>query len=77
MEIVVYKADRSLELWQSGVLVYEYHIVLGKNAETKKEKEGDCKTPEGEYYVCTKNQYSKFYLALGVSYPNKVDAKMD
>ena len=35
---------------------------------------GDGKTPEGEYYVCTKNSASNFYLSLGVSYPNKQDA---
>lgn len=74
-EIVVYKADRRLELWQNGEMTGEYHIGLGKKPEGKKEKEGDKMTPEGEYYVCTKNQYSKFYLALGVSYPNIEDAQ--
>ena len=74
-KIVVYKADRRLELWQNGDLTKEFHIGLGKNPEGKKEQEGDKMTPEGEYYVCTKNQYSKFYLALGVSYPNIEDAQ--
>lgn len=74
-KIVVYKADRRLELWQNGELAEAFHIGLGKESEGKKEQEGDKKTPEGEYYVCTKNQYSKFYLALGVSYPNIEDAK--
>jgi L,D-peptidoglycan transpeptidase YkuD (ErfK/YbiS/YcfS/YnhG family) len=73
--IMVYKADRRLELWQDGKMISQYHIGLGKEAEGKKEIEGDKKTPEGEYYVCTMNQYSKFYLALGVSYPNIEDAK--
>jgi murein L,D-transpeptidase YafK len=73
-KILVYKADRTLELWQNGQLTQAYHIGLGKNAEGRKEIEGDKKTPEGEYYVCTKNQYSKFYLSLGVSYPNIEDA---
>lgn len=74
-KIVVYKADRRLELWENGQLTNAYSIGLGKNAEGRKEKEGDLKTPEGEYYVCTRNQYSKFYLALGVSYPNIEDAQ--
>jgi murein L,D-transpeptidase YafK len=74
-KILVYKRERKLELWQNGKKIQELHIGLGENAEGKKEQEGDKKTPEGEYYVCTKNQYSKFYLSLGVSYPNIEDAK--
>ncbi|WP_099469945.1 L,D-transpeptidase family protein [Konateibacter massiliensis] len=74
-KILVYKADRKLELWQNGELAETYPIGLGKKPEGKKEKEGDKKTPEGEYYVCARNQYSKFYLSLGVSYPNIEDAK--
>lgn len=74
-KIVVYKAERKLELWQEGSLTNTYPIGLAKDADGKKEKEGDRKTPEGEYYVCTKNQYSKFYLSLGVSYPNVEDAQ--
>ena len=31
---------------------------------------GDGKTPEGEFYVFAKNARSKFYLSLGLSYPN-------
>lgn len=73
-KILVYKADRKLELWQSGELSNSFQIGLGKKSEGKKEKEGDLKTPEGTYYVCTRNQYSKFYLSLGVSYPNIDDA---
>ena len=38
-------------------------------------REGDGKVPEGEYYVCTKNEQSKFTLFLGLSYPNIEDAK--
>jgi murein L,D-transpeptidase YafK len=73
-KILVYKADRKLELWQNGELSNSFQIGLGKKSEGKKEKEGDLKTPEGTYYVCTRNQYSKFYLSLGVSYPNIDDA---
>lgn len=74
-KIIIYKEDRKLELWQMGELANKYPIGLGKNAKGRKEKEGNKKTPEGIYYVCTKNQYSKFYLSLGVSYPNIEDAK--
>lgn len=40
-----------------------------------KESEGDGRTPEGEFYVFTKNPESKFHLSLGLSYPGREDAE--
>jgi murein L,D-transpeptidase YafK len=37
--------------------------------------QGDGRTPEGEYYECVRNDHSKYYLSLGISYPNKEDAQ--
>ena len=37
-------------------------------------REGDGRTPEGEFYVCVKNTASKYTRALGLSYPNRSDA---
>ena len=28
-----------------------------------------------KYYICTRNNYSRFYLSLGLSYPNTEDAR--
>lgn len=75
VEIVVYKRTRRLELWQDSKLIGDYPIGLGFIPEGHKEIEGDGKTPEGNYYVCTRNDKSKYYLSLGVSYPSIVDAK--
>ena len=74
VSIRVKKAERLLELWQGNTLIGSFSIGLGRNPEGHKQREGDGKTPEGEYYVCVKNHNSSFYLSLGVSYPNKVDA---
>ena len=41
---------------------------------TKYER-GDHRTPEGDFYIFTKNAKSAFYLSLGVSYPNLAHAK--
>ena len=41
----------------------------------QKEKEGDGKTPEGKYYITHKNPNSKFYLSLGINFPNQSDKK--
>lgn len=74
-EIVIKKRDRVLEVFDAGRLIKSYTIVLGFAPEGDKEIEGDGKTPEGEFYLFTKNAASKFHLSLGVSYPSKEDAK--
>ena len=40
-----------------------------------KRRQGDGCTPEGEFYVCSKNPKSSYYLSLGLSYPNEEDAE--
>ena len=73
-KIVIKKADRLLQLFDGENLRATYPIGLGWEPVGHKEKEGDGKTPEGTYYVCTRNNLSRFYLSLGLSYPNKEDA---
>ena len=72
--LVVKKEARVLELYDGSRLVKTYSVVLGFAPEGDKEKEGDGKTPEGEFYVFTKNAKSQFHLSLGISYPAKDDA---
>jgi len=74
-KIIVKKSERKLELWNGDTLYGTYPIGLGWNPEGDKKVEGDGRTPEGVYYVCVRNSNSRFYLSLGVSYPNKEDAK--
>ena len=73
--IVVYKAKRRLELYSDGTLVRAYKVGLGLNPVPDKTRQGDRATPEGEFYVFTKNDKSAFYLSLGLSYPNVEDAE--
>ncbi len=73
--IVVKKSKRTLELFDGKRLVRTYKMVLGFTPTGNKEVEGDGRTPEGEFYVFTKNAESRFHLSLGVSYPAPDDAK--
>ena len=73
-EICIYKDERRLELWIDDVLFKSYRIGLGFSPKGAKIREGDGRVPEGEYYICTKNNNSKFTLFLGLSYPNDKDA---
>jgi len=73
--IIIHKKRRKLELFDGKTLVKTYEIVLGKTPVGDKEIEGDGRTPEGKFYVFTKNDKSKFHLSLGLSYPNLEDAE--
>lgn len=76
--ILVKKGERKLYLYvmENGRerLAKTYQIALGNNPTGTKRKQGDGATPEGDYYITHKNGRSRFYLSLGVSYPNIVDA---
>jgi murein L,D-transpeptidase YafK len=74
-QIVIKKKARTLQIFDRDRLIKTYPIVLGSTPEGDKEIEGDGKTPEGEFYIFTKNNKSKFYLSLGLSYPNIKDAE--
>lgn len=73
--IVVSKRERQLKLYADDRLVRTYKIGLGLNPVPDKQRQGDRATPEGEFYVFTKNDKSAFYLSLGISYPNAEDAE--
>lgn len=73
--LVVKKEQRELELFDGAKLIKTYKIALGFAPAGDKEKEGDGKTPEGKFYVFTKNPNSQFHLSLGISYPGIEDAK--
>lgn len=74
--IYVSKKMKTLLLKQNGILIAEYPVSLGAlSGEGNKEIEGDMRTPSGEFYVCTRNDKSVAYLALGLSYPAIKDAE--
>ena len=72
--ILVLKAKRQLILFDGEKAVRQYRVGLGLSPEGDKEREGDRRTPEGNYYVCVKNARSNFLVSLGLSYPNEEDA---
>jgi hypothetical protein len=72
--IVVEKGARRLRLYAGNEIVRVRRVALGFAPEGDKEKQADGRTPQGEFYICMKNERSKFYLSLGLSYPNEEDA---
>jgi murein L,D-transpeptidase YafK len=73
--VLVRKADRVLGLYLHGRRSATYPIALGRQPEGHKQRQGDGRTPEGEYYICNRNPRSQFHLFLGLSYPNAQDAE--
>lgn len=73
--IEVRKAERKLLLFSGDRLVRTYHVGLGLSPTGDKVRAGDRRTPEGDFYIFTKNAKSAFYLSLGVSYPNLAHAQ--
>jgi hypothetical protein len=73
--VIIKKSKRQLMLYSDNKLLRTYTVGSGFNPVADKAKEGDGATPEGEFYIFTKNEQSAYYLSLGISYPNVEDAQ--
>ena len=79
MVINAYKSEGKLEVWlkanadNSYKLFRTYDFCAHSGILGPKVIEGDGQTPEGFYYINVFNPMSKFYLSLGINYPNTVD----
>jgi murein L,D-transpeptidase YafK len=71
--MVLDKSDRRLTLFYRGRRVRAYDVALGSNPVGDKIRRGDGRTPEGLYYIETRNPESKYHLSLRISYPNDAD----
>ena len=74
-KIVVKKGQRQLLLFSGEKLVRTYRVGLGLSPIGDKVRSGDHRTPEGDFYIFTRNDKSAFYLSLGISYPNVAHAE--
>jgi murein L,D-transpeptidase YafK len=59
-QLVIKKKARQLQIFDGENFIKTYGIVLGFSPENHKQTEGDGKTPEGEFYVFTKNDKANF-----------------
>ncbi len=71
--IVIEKAARRMQLYQDGQVVRTYRIALGFTPEGDKDRQGDGRTPEGEFTIDRRNDRSAFHLSLGLDYPRPAD----
>jgi murein L,D-transpeptidase YafK len=67
--VVIEKAARTLILMRGETVIATYPVRLGFAPEGQKTRQGDGKTPEGEYRINRRNAGSAFHLSLGINYP--------
>jgi hypothetical protein len=74
-----FKKDEVLEVWAKDksksayILLKTYKFCKNTGTLGPKRKAGDNQIPEGFYHIDRFNPQSKFYLSLGLNYPNKID----
>lgn len=71
--VVVNKGLRTLKLMKQGEVIKSYKISLGREPFGHKQREGDYRTPEGDYMIDWRNPMSLYHLSLHISYPGTQD----
>jgi murein L,D-transpeptidase YafK len=71
--VLVDKSERQLYLLRGGEVWKSYPIGLGFAPDGHKQREGDGRTPEGDYVLDWRNPKSQFYLSIHISYPDADD----
>ena len=74
-QVLVKKSERRMYLLNGKKVVKKYRVNLGFSPEGHKFEQGDGRTPEGLYWIDRSNVNSRYYLSLGISYPNAEDRK--
>lgn len=71
--VVVNKAPRRMYLMHNTGVLRAFDCGLGFAPEGHKQFQGDGRTPEGTYLIDRRNPQSKYYLSVGIDYPNAQD----
>ncbi len=74
IQLRVTKSRNLLEVIGAGQTIAQYACITGGNVGDK-EMEGDRKTPLGRFRVVFRNPESRFFLSLGLNYPDESDAR--
>jgi len=76
VRIVIQKSRNVLTLYKGMTPVRSYWAALGRGwSGGDKQRSGDKRTPEGDFYVCSMNPSERFYKFMGISYPGLVHAE--
>ena len=81
MLIIAYKDEEELEIYAKKKtesayrILVSYRICSSSGELGPKRREGDYQVPEGFYHINMFNPYSRFFLSLGIDYPNLSDKR--
>ncbi len=76
--VVVYKKERSLEVWtdtDAPEFIRAFPMTGFSGSLGPKNQEGDRQIPEGVYKIIDYNPNSSYHLSLKINYPNSLDKK--
>jgi murein L,D-transpeptidase YafK len=73
--ILIVKHERKLYLLRNNSPLRSYRVALGLSPTGAKEREWDFRTPEGSYVIDFRQEHSRNFKALHISYPSSVDLK--
>ena len=68
-EVIIYKSSRELHYGEQKM-----RIGLGNHPDGQKQEEGDGRTPQGVYQICSKESATHYGPWIGLDYPNRQDA---
>jgi murein L,D-transpeptidase YafK len=71
--IVIMKSEHTMILMHGSQVLETYRVALGRGGAAGKRRNGDHRTPEGQYLIDLKKRDSRFYRAFHISYPNARD----
>lgn len=71
IDILIDKSDYELTVLVADTVVKKYPVVFGGNPIDDKQKEGDKRTPEGNFNVRDKYPHKKWSKFIWIDYPNK------
>jgi len=71
--VLVIKSEKRLYLISNGERFASFPVTFGANPVGHKQQQGDERTPEGQYRLDYKNENSKFYKSIHISYPSQKD----
>lgn len=71
--VLVVKSERKLYLLKEGRVLRSIDIRLGVFPKGPKRREGDFRTPEGHYFLESRNANSDYFLSIQISYPSDAD----
>lgn len=73
--IEIQKRERQLALFLDRRLTHTFPVSLGFAPLGHKQRQGDGRTPEGEYRTVLRNRQSRFYRSVMLNYPLPEDGR--